>query len=93
MYALQGHSLPEGEVVYAAFSSKVKKQLHANLNDYFVIVHKQSHQTRVLKFVDMVSASEHRPVVDLYFSNSHQAALWGRQTGYCVMNFSAMEIE
>ena len=88
VFAVPQHTLPEDRVVSVALSPTAQNRLHARLHDYIVLIHRRSHRRTVAKFVDIIP-NESRPVVDVFFADSHQAVLWGRKTDYYAVNLSS----
>jgi len=77
-YAVPRHTLPAGKVLNVALSPLAERRLQAHLNDTLVL-QTRSHKKYVARFVDRTAQSETRPVVDILFSDAHQARIWGRQ--------------
>ena len=89
-YAVPKHTLPTGKVLNVALSPLAERRLHAHLNDTLVLQTSRTHKKYVAKFVDRTAQGETRPVVDILFSDAHQARIWGRQYLYAV-NISRLD--
>ena len=87
-YAVPNHILPEDKVLNIALSPAAQHNLHARMNDYIVLLDKAQEKARLARFVDTTSASEHRPVVDVFFARQEEALSFGRQD-YLAVNISA----
>ncbi len=87
-YAVPQHTLPEDKVLNIALSSTARRNLHARMNDYIVLLDKYQQKTRLARFVDTTSANELRPVVDIFFAKQGEAVTFGRQR-YLAVNISA----
>jgi hypothetical protein len=83
-YAVPKHTLPTGKVLNVALSPLAERKLHANLNDTLVLTTKRGGSKYLARFVDRTAQSETRPVVDVLFSDAHQARIWGRRNFYAV---------
>ncbi len=83
-YAVPKHTLPNEEVLNVALSPAAEHKLHANLNDTIVLMSRNRRNKHLARFVDRTAQNETRPVVDILFSDAHQARLWGRQPFYAV---------
>jgi mannitol-specific phosphotransferase system IIBC component len=86
-YAVPHHTLPEDKVLNIALSPVARRNLHARLNDYIVLLDNHQQKTRLARFVDTTSANEQRPVVDVLFALHDEARLFGRQR-YQAVNIS-----
>ncbi len=87
-YAVPKRILPEDQVVSVALSPTAQGKLHARMHDYIVLVNRHNHRKTLARFVDTMP-NESRPVVDVFFADSHQAFLWGRKTDYYAVNLSS----
>lgn len=87
-YAVPHHTLPEDKVLNIALSPTARRELHARMNDYIVLLDKDDQKARLARFVDTTSANEVRPVVDVYFAKKEEAITFGRQD-YLAVNISA----
>jgi hypothetical protein len=83
-YAVPNHTLPAGKVLNVALSPTAERKLHATLNDTIVLISRNHMRQHLVRFVDRTVQTETRPVVDILFSDAHQARIWGRQTFYAV---------
>ena len=90
-YAVPQHTLPEDKIVNVALSPTAQARLHARMHDYLVLIHKRSHRKTLARFVDLTSAAEAQPVIDVFFANNRQAVLWGRKTDYYAVNLSMVD--
>jgi hypothetical protein len=66
-------------VLSIALSPLARRNLHAQLNDYIVLLDRQGHRSRLARFVDTTAADELRPVIDIFFARDEEARLFGRQ--------------
>jgi hypothetical protein len=82
-FAVPTPHLPANRTLNVALSPVVEHRLKAKLNDTIVLVSKRGHKV-LARFVDRTAQSETRPVVDVLFSDAHQARIWGRQNYYAV---------
>ncbi len=89
-YAVPHHILPEDKVLNVALSPAARRNLHAQMNDYIVLLDKDQQKARLAHFVDTTSAKELRPVVDVYFAKKEEAITFGRQH-YLAVNISAQD--
>lgn len=89
-YAVPHHILPDDKVLNVALSPVARQKLHAQMNDYIVLLDKDQQKTRLARFVDTTSANEQRPVVDVYFAQQDEARTFGRQH-YLAVNISAQD--
>jgi hypothetical protein len=87
-YAVPHHTLPEDKVLNIALSPTARRNLHAEMNDYIVLLDNNQQKTRLAHFVDTTSAKELRPVVDVFFAKQAEAVTFGRQH-YLAVNISA----
>jgi 3D (Asp-Asp-Asp) domain-containing protein len=87
-YAVPNHVLPEDKVLSIALSPTARRNLHAQMNDYIVLLDKHQQKARLARFVDTTSANELRPVVDVFFAQQEEARTFGRQH-YLAVNISA----
>ncbi len=87
-FAVPYHILPEDKVLNVALSPTARRNLHAQMNDYIVLLDKDQQKARLARFVDTTSAKEARPVVDVYFAKKQEAITFGRQD-YLAVNISA----
>jgi hypothetical protein len=87
-YAVPHHILPEDKVLNIALSPTARRNLHAQMNDYIVLLDKDQQKARLTRFVDTTSANEKRPVVDVFFAKRGEAITFGRQH-YLAVNISA----
>lgn len=87
-YAVPHHVLPEDKVLNIALSPTARRELHARMNDYIVLLDKEQQKARLARFVDTTSEKELRPVVDVYFAKQKEALTFGRQH-YLAVNISA----
>jgi hypothetical protein len=87
-YAVPHHILPEDKVLNIALSPTARRNLHAQMNDYIVLLDKDQQKARLARFVDTTSAKEKRPVVDVFFAKQEEAITFGRQH-YLAVNISA----
>lgn len=78
-YAVPTHVLPQDNVLSIALSPLARRNLHAQLNDYIVLLDRQGHKSRLARFVDTTAADELRPVIDIFFARGEEARLFGRQ--------------
>ena len=86
-YAVPKHKLPAGKVLNVALSPTAERQLHAKLNDTLVLVSRNRSSKHLARFVDRTAQTETRSVVDVLFSDAHEARMWGRQS-YDAVNIS-----
>ena len=89
-YAVPHHVLPEDKVLNVALSPAARSDLHAQMNDYIVLLDKSRQKPRLARFVDTTSAKEARPVVDVFFARREEALTFGRQH-YFAINISAQD--
>lgn len=89
-YAVPHHVLPEDKVLNVALSPTAKRELHAHMNDYIVLLDKDQQKARLARFVDTTSSHELRPVVDVFFAKQAEAVTFGRQR-YVAINISAQD--
>ncbi len=87
-YAVPNHILPKNKVLNIALSPTARRKLHAQMNDYIVLLDKKQQEPRLARFVDTTSAKELRPVVDVFFATKREAITFGRQR-YLAVNISA----
>jgi hypothetical protein len=87
-YAVPKHILPEDKVLNIALSPTARRNLHARMNDYIVLLDKYQKKARLARFVDITSTNELRPVVDVFFAKQGDALIFGRQH-YLAVNISA----
>lgn len=87
-YAVPRHTLPVDKVLNIALSPTARRKLHAQMNDYIVLLDKDQQKARLGRFVDTTSANEQRPVVDVFFAKQAEAITFGRQP-YLAVNISA----
>lgn len=78
-YAVPTHMLPQDNVLSIALSPLARRNLHARLNDYIVLLDHQGHKSRLARFVDTTAEDELRPVIDIFFARDEEARLFGRQ--------------
>lgn len=83
-YAVPKHNLPTGKILNVALSPMAERRLHANLNDTIVLISRNRGRKHLARFVDRTAQTETRSVVDVLFSDAHQARIWGRQSFYAV---------
>ncbi len=89
-YAVPHHILPEDKVLNIALSPTARRNLHAQMNDYIVLLDKNQQKARLAHFVDTTSAKELRPVVDVFFAKKQEAITFGRQH-FLAVNISAQD--
>ena len=89
-YAVPHHTLPEDKVLNIALSPTARRNLHARMNDYIVLLDKKQQKARLARFVDTTSRKELRPVVDVYFAKQAEARIFGRQD-YLAVNISTQD--
>jgi hypothetical protein len=89
-YAVPEHILPEDKVLNVALSPTARRNLHARMNDYIVLINKNLQKARLARFVDTTSANERRPVVDVFFAKQAEARTFGRQH-YLAINISTQD--
>ena len=89
-YAVPEHILPEDKVLNVALSPAARRNLHARMNDYIVLLDKKQQKARLARFVDTTSRKELRPVVDVYFAKQAEARIFGRQD-YLAVNISTQD--
>ena len=89
-YAVPHHILPDDKVLNVALSPTARRKLHAQMNDYIVLLDKDQQKPRLARFVDTTSAHEQRPVVDVYFAEQGEAQTFGRQH-YLAVNISVQD--
>jgi len=89
-YAVPHHILPEDKVLNVALSPTARRNLHARMNDYIVLLDTNQQKARLARFVDTTSAKEPRPVVDVFFAKRAEALTFGRQH-YLAVNISAQD--
>jgi hypothetical protein len=89
-YAVPHHVLPDDKVLNVALSPTARRNLHAQMNDYIVLLDKDRQKARLARFVDTTSPNEQRPVVDVYFAEPGEAQTFGRQH-YLAVNVSAQD--
>ncbi len=89
-YAVPHHILPDDKVLNIALSPTARRNLHAQMNDYIVLLDKSQEKARLARFVDTTSASELRPVVDVFFAEQAEARTFGRQH-FLAVNISAQD--
>jgi hypothetical protein len=87
-YAVPHHVLPEDKVLNIALSPTARRNLHAQMNDYIVLLDQNQQKARLARFVDTTSAGELRPVVDVFFAKRAEALTFGRQH-YLAVNISS----
>jgi hypothetical protein len=87
-YAVPHHILPEDKVLNVALSPTARRNLHAQMNDYIVLLDGNQEKARLARFVDTTSADEVRPVVDVFFAKQAEAVTFGRQH-FLAINISA----
>jgi hypothetical protein len=78
-YAVPNHTLPDDKLLSIALSPTAQRQLHARMNDYIVLLEKNTQKARLARFVDTTSENEVRPVVDVFFEKAEEALTFGRQ--------------
>lgn len=71
-YAVPLQILPEDKVLNIALSPTARRNLHARMNDYIVLLDKNQQIARLARFVDTTAAKELRPVVDVFFANKQK---------------------
>jgi hypothetical protein len=89
-YAVPRHTLPEDKVLNIALSPTARRSLHAQMNDYIVLLDKNQQRVKLARFVDTTAAKEVRPVVDIFFAKQAEALTFGRQH-YLAVNISAQD--
>ena len=89
-YGVSKQQLPEDHIVSVALSPSAQSKLHARMHDYLVLIQKRSQRRTLARFVDIVP-NESRPVIDVFFANTHEAILWGRKTDYYAVNVSSAD--
>jgi len=83
-YAVPKHTLPAGKILNVALSPLAERKLRAKLNDTIVLVSSNRAHNYLALFVDRTAQTESRSVVDILFSNGHEARTWGRRSFYAV---------
>jgi hypothetical protein len=88
-FAVPSVTLPDDKVINVALSPSAQVKLHAKMNDILVLMDKRGRRKLVVaRFVDTTAPEENRPVVDVYFSNTSKAKMWGRHFEYVAINIS-----
>jgi hypothetical protein len=88
-FAVPTRRLPEDKVLSIALSPPAQRKLHAQLNDYIALLDRYQQGMRLARFVDITSADEVRPVLDVFFANGEEARVFGRRR-YLAVNISAV---
>jgi hypothetical protein len=83
-YAVPKHTLPAGKVLNVALSPMAERKLHASLNDTIVRMSGNRVGKHLARFVDRTAQTETCSVVDILFSDAHEARIWGRRSFYAV---------